>query len=494
MKDSNNFLKKEFQKHFYYLEGEEWKEDLPDFDLITSDNISKNPKISVIIANYNNSSYLERMFQSLINQTLALNRIQILFIDDKSTDNSLKIALEYVENYDSLEIYSLKENTGGAHGPRNIGILNARGEYVVFLDADDWYDKEAFSYMTGLLDDSKDDMAFTGMMQSINGRLSLKSKPYFFEGEKYNRSIEELSAEFYGWLGPQAIILRRSLLIENNMHFIKQKVADDVTFFYQAMRLSKTITQGTELTTYLNRDEDNEGLSKRVNRDFMISWLRALGYINRTYPDDVSKQRFLARRLEWLVYDFCLRRDIGYKFGVERLRDFKDSMLNYLGEISFNPSDYFRTDARKVAWKYLMKEDYKGLICFNNWHGLRHVLKNKFNLFYRKENIYYFPVLKKSIPLIRINVRAIARKYVDNKILVSIYTDEHVNYFEMRNVSNPYERRKLHSERVSFQEYSIDIPEDFNNELWRVLVISDRWHEHGIENFSKVIKNNDIKN
>ncbi|XHB95431.1 glycosyltransferase family A protein [Lactococcus garvieae] len=115
------------------MEGEEWKEDLPDFDLITSDNISKNPKISVIIANYNNSSYLERMFQSLINQTLALNRIQILFIDDKSTDNSLEIALEYVENYDSLEIYSLKENTGGAHGPRNIGILNARGNMLFFL-------------------------------------------------------------------------------------------------------------------------------------------------------------------------------------------------------------------------------------------------------------------------------------------------------------------------------------------------------------------------
>ncbi|XHB96264.1 glycosyltransferase [Lactococcus garvieae] len=59
--------------------------------------------------------------------------------------------------------------------------MECKREYVVFLDADDWYDKESFSYMTGLLDDSKDDMAFTGMMQSINGRLSLKSKPYFLK-------------------------------------------------------------------------------------------------------------------------------------------------------------------------------------------------------------------------------------------------------------------------------------------------------------------------
>lgn len=46
----------------------------------------------------------------------------------------------------------------------------------------------------------------------------------------------------------------------------------------------------------------------------MLSWLRALSYINQQFPDDLSKERMLARRLEWLIYDFCIRRDTGYPF------------------------------------------------------------------------------------------------------------------------------------------------------------------------------------
>lgn len=80
------------------------------------------------------------------------------------------------------------------------------------------------------------------------------------------------------------------------------------------MRFSKTITQGERLTTYLNRDADNESLSKSINRTFMLSWLRALSYINQQFPDDLSKERMLARRLEWLIYDFCIRRNTGYPF------------------------------------------------------------------------------------------------------------------------------------------------------------------------------------
>ena len=80
------------------------------------------------------------MMDSLVQQTIGIEQLQVMFIDDCSTDHSLKVIEPYLERYPNIEIYQLLENTGGAHGPRNVGIVNARGEYSVFLDADDWYD------------------------------------------------------------------------------------------------------------------------------------------------------------------------------------------------------------------------------------------------------------------------------------------------------------------------------------------------------------------
>ena len=122
------------------------------------------------------------MLDSLVHQTIGLDALQLLFIDDKSTDNSAEIVEKYLQKYSSIEFYQLKENTGGAHGPRNVGILNARGEYLVFLDADDWYDENALQYMSETLDKSNDDMGFFGIAQSINGKQDVifKSFPLLF--------------------------------------------------------------------------------------------------------------------------------------------------------------------------------------------------------------------------------------------------------------------------------------------------------------------------
>ncbi len=148
---NSNKLEEEFA-HYNYLEDTKWQLELPTYKKTTSARVANRPKISVIIANYNNAPYLEKMLDSLVHQTIGLDALQLLFIDDKSTDNSAEIVEKYLQKYSSIEFYQLKENTGGAHGPRNVGILNARGEYLVFLDADDWYDENALQYMSETLD------------------------------------------------------------------------------------------------------------------------------------------------------------------------------------------------------------------------------------------------------------------------------------------------------------------------------------------------------
>ena len=93
------------------------------------------PGVSVIIPVYNSEKYLKRCLTSVLNQTLS--NIEIICVNDCSTDSSLEI----LKNYD-VKIIDLKENKGASFA-RNLGIKNAQGEFLAFIDSDD-YIKEDF--------------------------------------------------------------------------------------------------------------------------------------------------------------------------------------------------------------------------------------------------------------------------------------------------------------------------------------------------------------
>ena len=97
-------------------------------------------KVSIIIPVYNVEKYIDECILSAINQTL--DDMEIIVIDDKSTDSSLDILNKYKEKYDFVKIISNEKNIG-ISAIRNIGIQNAKGEYIYFLDIDDYLDEDA---------------------------------------------------------------------------------------------------------------------------------------------------------------------------------------------------------------------------------------------------------------------------------------------------------------------------------------------------------------
>ena len=101
---------------------------------------------SVIISIYNTGKYLEESINSIINQTIGIKEIQIILVNDGSTDNSEEICLKYQKLYLNNIIYK-KINHGGVSNARNIGLIFAKGEYINFLDSDDMWDNKAFEYV-----------------------------------------------------------------------------------------------------------------------------------------------------------------------------------------------------------------------------------------------------------------------------------------------------------------------------------------------------------
>ena len=95
-----------------------------------------NIKISVIVPIYNTEKYLNRCIDSILSQTL--NDIELILINDCSTDKSLDIINSY-KKYDNVSIIDLEEKLGPG-GARNIGISHAQGEFICFIDSDDYID------------------------------------------------------------------------------------------------------------------------------------------------------------------------------------------------------------------------------------------------------------------------------------------------------------------------------------------------------------------
>ena len=118
---------------------------------------------SVIIAIYNTGRYLDQSIGSLLKQTIGYKEIQIILINDGSTDNSEEICLKYQKLYPDNIIY-LKTENNGVSKARNIGILLAKGEFINFLDPDDYWDSKAFEYVLSFF-------KLNNQINFISGRL-----------------------------------------------------------------------------------------------------------------------------------------------------------------------------------------------------------------------------------------------------------------------------------------------------------------------------------
>lgn len=97
-------------------------------------------KLSVLVAVYNTESYLRQCLDSLVHQTFR--DLQIICVDDASTDGSLALLKAFQETDSRIEVVALHENGGAAHA-RNVALKRAKGDYICFVDSDDWLDSRA---------------------------------------------------------------------------------------------------------------------------------------------------------------------------------------------------------------------------------------------------------------------------------------------------------------------------------------------------------------
>ena len=194
-------------------------------------------KITIIVPVYNVESYLARCINSLIHQTMK--EIQIILIDDGSTDKSPSVCDAYAEK-DKRILVIHKENEGQGIA-RNYGLKNATGEYVCFLDSDDYYDLDTCKELYELMKKTKADMGCFGyQIETQEGQIVRvpNIKEYEYTEEAFHK---EFALHYFGdepekddlrGFSSCMSIFRRDIIVENEVCFPSEReyLSEDTIF------------------------------------------------------------------------------------------------------------------------------------------------------------------------------------------------------------------------------------------------------------------------
>ena len=141
-----------------------------------------NYKISVIVATYNSGDFLNEFLDSIKSQSLGFEDIEVIFVDDASTDDyTLDLLNNFNESYPNVSVIFLDENSGFPGTGRNRGLDLAGGEYVIFADHDDSYVENAFEVMYNEISKENADFLITNYYK-VYERETVKEKTVF-DGE-----------------------------------------------------------------------------------------------------------------------------------------------------------------------------------------------------------------------------------------------------------------------------------------------------------------------
>lgn len=241
----------------------------------------KIPKISIIIPVFNVEEYLNECIDSVIRQTL--DDIEIIIINDGSTDESIKIIEEYKDKLKNVKIIDKKNE--GLSITRNLGIDKSSGEYLMFLDSDDYLEPDTCEFMYKLVKENNADVAECSikLFNNVSGEES-----FILHDMKKNIDVisnEEaidmyLKYQIRGYVCNK--IFRREFIMKNKIKFPIGVLYEDMIVSLKACSLAnKIILSNKALYNYRQRDNSvSKNITERNINDYVGEIYRCINYCN----------------------------------------------------------------------------------------------------------------------------------------------------------------------------------------------------------------------
>lgn len=290
-------------------------------------------KISIIMPVYNKEKYVQKAIDSVIAQTFT--DWELIMIDDGSTDLSFEICRQYKDE----RIHLIRVENGGVSRARNIGLKNAKGEYITFLDSDDYIDEKYLEKL--IIDDAP--VVISGLTgRNVKGE-KLESVLPMREGkvlikEVYRRFYQEqIESGIYGFIAGKTV--KSSILRQNDIWFNESyKLAEDYDFFIRVYQNIDAIFFVKEsYYNYLHENEEAFDIKKEDIPSQIEIQLKVKKFLKDNTVFSAMDEKVMNEKLTQLIYTYLISCDM------RKLRNFREDLAKLC---LYKIEDYCKLNSR----------------------------------------------------------------------------------------------------------------------------------------------------
>jgi len=315
--------------------------------------------LSVIVPVYNVEKYIEKCILSIINNNLQIHEYEIIVIDDESPDNCVSIVQSMMKIHPQIKLISQKNK--GLGGARNTGVLNASGEYVLFLDSDDYLKKNALkNVITFAVENKLDILEFGAIGVSENGDEVYRNSKFtdtINEGYIYLANIQYMHSACNKLYATQ-------FLKCNQLQFVEQIFIEDFEFNTRAFYYAKRVQAiANILGCFVQTDNSiTRNLDKNKNKK-MVFDIKNVIYSTIIFSKEASKNKE--------VYSDVLDERIGFlsvtlfytmlKLNIDS--DIRKKIIDDLRKEKLFPIKVHINDSKKNAFKLIANNEFIYNLC-----------------------------------------------------------------------------------------------------------------------------------
>lgn len=309
----------------------------------------QNKKVSIIIPVYNTAGYLERCLESAVSQTYQ--NMEIICVDDGSTDGSEKIVDAFAKK--DSRIIAIHQKNRGESNARNNGLRIATGDYIGFMDCDDWIEPDMYECLVKALEDENADMAIAGFYRDFEDidkpRITVQNEkavdPKVFEGKQllrylYERDAYRTFAYIWDKLYRREVIYNAPdgmILFDESM-----KLGGDVLYLAQcALNTKRAVYLDRTFYHYLQRDSSGCHIPDLTRKRDNI---RAYRIVQKKFEEHNVELLVMDYIKRILVYHSSYMAELAYK-----LQD-KDTLEESQKLMREYEHEYLRLNAGKTEW------------------------------------------------------------------------------------------------------------------------------------------------
>ena len=261
------------------------------------------PLVSIIVPVYNAEKYLNRCVDSILSQ--AMTDFELLLIDDGSKDESGRICDEYAAKDARVRVFH-KPN-GGVSSARNLGLDNAKGKWITFVDADDRCSCNYLEHLLSKVDDDTDLIISYAVICDSTGEKAEVYPEYRVNATNFERLFVDSDMHWHS--SPWAKLYRASIIYENSLRFNEMMhIGEDADFLFSFMLITDKIYVSSDTDYYYTCDVSGS-LTKRINTidSEIASYRTILCLVNRTIQQKNIKDNRSLDNLGWLVASYVRR-------------------------------------------------------------------------------------------------------------------------------------------------------------------------------------------